>query len=81
MFDLLVARHELFEIEGRANATDAFAGRRRTRDVIQQVIQEVVDGTLLVGKQTLVDDVLELPVRLAEQALERNRSFEAAVLQ
>ena len=44
-------------------------------------IQEIIDRVLLVGDQSLVDDVFQLPVGLAQQALQRNRCFETTVLQ
>ena len=81
VFDLLVARYQLFEIERRPDAADTFAGCRRARDVIEKVVEQIVDGVFLEGQQAFIDDELELAVDLAEQPLQGDRCLEAAVLQ
>ena len=78
---LLVARQQFGEIKRRTNLADAFAGGARSRNVIKQVVEEIVDRVLVEGLDALVDHELDLPVRLRQQALQRNRRFEPAILQ
>ena len=53
LLDLLVARQQLRQIERRANIADALAGSAGTRDVVQQVIQQVVDRMLVIREPGL----------------------------
>ena len=78
---LLVARQQFGEVKRRTNLADAFARGARSRNVIKQVVEEIVDRVLVEGLDALVDHELDLPVRLRQQALERNRRFEPAILQ
>ena len=81
MFDLLVAGQQLFEIEGRAYRTDTLARTARARHVVEQVVEKVIDRVVVVREQTFVNNVLELPVGLPQQALDGDRRFEPTVLQ
>ncbi len=68
MLHLLIARQQFGEVERRTDLTDALAGRAGPRNVIQQVVQEIVDRVLVERLDALVDDELDLPVRLRQQA-------------
>ena len=81
IFDLLVARQQFGQVERGADLADAFPGSARAGDVIKQVVDQVVDRVFFEGEQALIDDVLDLPVRLTEQPLDRDRGFETAVTQ
>ena len=81
MLHLFVTRQQLSQVERRANFANTLTGGAGTRDVIQEIVQQVVNRMRVVNLQAAIDDVLDLPVALSQQALQRNRCVEATVQQ
>ncbi len=81
MLDLFVPRQQFGKIEGGSDLADPRTCRTRTRNVVKQVVQQVVDGVLVESVDALVDHALDLPVGLSEQALQRDGCLQPAILQ
>ena len=65
---MLVARQNFGEIEGSPNLADARACIAGTRDVIEQVVEQIGYRMLVEGRRAEIDHVLQLAVDLAEEA-------------
>ena len=81
IFYLFIPRQQLGQVERRADLTDACTGSGGTSDVVQKVIQEIVDRVPFVSEQALVNDILQLPIGLTQQAFQCDRRFESTALQ
>ena len=77
MFDGVIDRQEFRELERRAYGGDAAAGGRCSSDVVQQVVQQVDRRVLAITPLAEFIERLDLPVRLAEQTLQRCTTLEA----
>ena len=81
MLNLFITRQQFRQIERGSNLTDSLTGGAGSGDVVKKVVQKVIDRLVIEHLDTLIDNPFDLPVRLTEQPLERDRGFKATILQ
>ena len=77
VFDRIVDRQQLGELERGAHGGDAAAGGRCAGDVVQQVVQQIDRRILAVAGLAEFVQCLDLPVRLSQQSLQRRAAFQS----
>jgi hypothetical protein len=77
LFDRIVDRQQFGELERRAHRGDAAAGARRSSDVVQEVVQQIDRRILAIACLAEFVQGLDLPVGLAQQALQGRAAFQA----
>ena len=77
LFDRIVHRQKFGKLEGSAHRRDTAAGIRCPRDVVKEVVQQIDRRILAIPGLAKFVHGLDLPVRLAEQALQRRTAFQA----